>query len=354
MLKSWKFPDERGRCLILFMRHMGDTVITCGFVNSLRRRYPEMRVDILGRPDLREVCAAFSSFDEYIGVDFPVYGHHRRGLSDVKHALQAMLAVRRKHYTYCVNLVGDVRENLIGWMTGAQWKISPAWSQGHMFARKITPGMSWISNCGIEIPVEYRNYYDSLEYLAARLGLGKPEWHRRTARKRARAEPPIVALHPGASHPSKRWETDKWKTLIRDLKTRGFRMTLLGSPAERGDLFAAFDQEIRDGAVEVRTSDLAGMLEAVGEADLLVGMDSFSVHVAYAAGVPVVILHGSSDPGVINPPGGIELSAGNLCDVFPCHYKYPCKNSEGEYRCVRGIKTGEVVNAVGTLTGMEN
>jgi len=75
-------------------------------------------------------------------------------------------------------------------------------------------------------------------------------------------------------------------------------------------------------------------------------MDSFSVHAAYGLGIPAVVLHGSSDLAVINPPDGVELSAGHLCDVFPCHYTYPCRNSEGAYRCVRGIETNSVTTAV--------
>lgn len=123
-------------------------------------------------------------------------------------------------------------------------------------------------------------------------------------------------------------------------------MMLLGAPAERPELLKEFEREIAGCRVELITEELEGFLSSVGRASLLVGMDSFSVHAAYGLGVPVIELHGSSDLAVMNPPDGIELSAGHLCDVFPCHYKYPCRNSEGAYRCVRGIETTSVVAAV--------
>ena len=349
MLKNWEFPDGRGRCLFLFMRHMGDTLIACGFLNALRRRYPEMTIDILGRPDLREVCERFAAFHEYIGVDLPVYGHHRRSSSDVRQATQTLLMVRRRKYDYCINLMGDLRENVIARLTGAKWSISPVWAADHLFARKITPGMSWISNRGIEVPQECSNYYDALNLLAARVGLGRIEWPEQAKERRAPGKTATIAIHPGGSHPSKHWASDKWKALMRELNLRDYRVILLGAPSERNYLLGEFEREIADCRIEVKTTDLSGLLASVSSADLLVGMDSFSVHVAHAAGVPVVVLHGSSELGVMNPPGSIELSAASLCDVFPCHYKYPCKDTEGAYRCVRGIETSAVISAVGAL-----
>jgi ADP-heptose:LPS heptosyltransferase len=346
-LESWSFPDERGRCLVLFMQRLGDAVIASGFVNTLHKRYPEMPIDILGRPGLREVCATFTSFQEYFGIDLPFWGAHRKSYSDVMSALRTIRAIRRRKYSYCINLIGDIRENLVGRMTGARWRVAPVWSPGHPFAQLITPGNArWMTNCGIRIPAEYSSYYESMSVLARQLGMGDIEWPRHLARQQDGEKPVTVAIHPGSSHPSKQWGAAKWKNLIRDLDSRGYQTVFVGSPEERAFLLEEFSQEIRDCGSGVWTSDVSGLATFVSSVDALVGMDSFSAHVAHSVGVPAIVLHGSTEVGIMDPPDSIGLSAGHLCKFFPCHYKYPCKGTEGEYCCSRGIETSEVVDAL--------
>jgi heptosyltransferase III len=346
MLKSWTFPDAQGRCLILAMRHMGDAVIASGFVNALRHQYPGMKIHILGRPELREVFAAFASFDEYIGVDLPVYGHHRRAAADLHKAISIALVVRKRKYTYCINLVGDIRENLIGLISGAKWNVGPVWGKNHLFRKKMTPGTAWwITNRGIEIPEKYSNLYDSLQHFARSLGLQGLEWRRRPERARGAQGPQTIALHPGASHPSRHWPKEKWRDVIKRLDDGGYRMILLGSPHERTELLSAFGEELAACDVEVRTGDLQDLISTLANVDLVVGMDSLSAHVAHSLGVPVVVLNGSAPPSIMTPPGSIALSTGHLCNDFPCYYAFPCAGKDGEYRCCRGIEPVAVFNA---------
>lgn len=352
MLQNWSLPDERGRCLVLAMRHLGDTVIASGLVNALHDRYPAMPIDILGRPELRDLAAQFCAYREYLEINLPVFGHHDKTRSEMARAFRTLRLVRRRNYTYCINFTGDVRENVLGWMVGAQYNVAPVWDRDHPYKRKLPArAVMGIPNRGIRIPAERRNYYDALQFFATQIGLGKLAW-RRDSRVHHGSEGWLtIAMHPGSSHPSKRWPEEKWKALIRALHSRGYRIMLLGSPEERPELLHNFAQEIADCQAEVITENIDGFLSSLSRTDLLVGMDSFSVHAAYGLGVPVVVLHGSSDLAVINPPDGVELSASHLCDVFPCHYTYPCRDSEGAYRCVRGIEMNSVTTAVQQIIG---
>jgi heptosyltransferase-3 len=203
-----------------------------------------------------------------------------------------------------------------------------------------------MTNCGIRIPAEYSSYYESMSVLARQLGMGDIEWPRHLARQQDGEKPVTVAIHPGSSHPSKQWGAAKWKNLIRDLDSRGYQTVFVGSPEERAFLLEEFSQEIRDCGSGVWTSDVSGLATFVSSVDALVGMDSFSAHVAHSVGVPAIVLHGSTEVGIMDPPDSIGLSAGHLCKFFPCHYKYPCKGTEGEYCCSRGIETSEVVDAL--------
>ena len=340
------FLKTGGRCLILLMRHLGDAVIASGLINALHTHNPTMTVDILGRRELRGVAASFGHFEEYIEIDVPLFGHHRKNLGAMWAAIQAMRLVRQHKYDYCINVIGDFRENLIGKLAGAKWNIAPMWGEGHLFKKKMTDtNAGWLANWGIEIPSIYPNYYDSLEHFARQLGLQGLEWH---AEPRSAKEPNVVrsiGLHPGASHASRRWPNDKWRLLARELNARGYKVKALGSPFERDGLLAAFREEISSGKLEVSTGDMPGLLSSLSKVDVLIGMDSFSVHAAHALNIPTVVLNGSADPSIMTPPGEAAVSAGHLCAHFPCYYDYPCVETEGEYVCVRGIEVEAVLKA---------
>ena len=344
--KSPVFPKAGGSCLILLMRHLGDAVIAAGIMNALHTHNPTMTVDILGRREIRGVAASFGHFAEYIEIDVPLFGHHRRNLGAMWAAFQTMRRVRRRKYDYCINVIGDFRENLIGKLTGAKWNIAPVWGQGHLFKKKMTDtNASWFANYGIDIPSIYSNYYDSLEHFARQLGLQGLEWR---GESRSAEEPNVVrfiGLHPGASHASRRWPNDKWRLLARELNARGYRVKVLGSLSERDGLLGAFSEEIASGELEVSTVEMPELLSSLSKLNALIGMDSFSVHAAHALNIPTVVLNGSSDPTIMTPPGGAAVSAGHLCKHFPCYYDYPCVGTEGEYVCVRGIEVEPVLKA---------
>jgi ADP-heptose:LPS heptosyltransferase len=329
------------------MRHLGDVVIASGLINSLHRHNPDMKIDILGRAQLREVAEEFGYFHEYIEIDIPLFAHHRKDSAALRSALETALRLRRRRYDYCINTIGDIRENLIGRVTGAKCNIAPVWERGHLFKRKMTDmGASWMTNRPIIIPARYASYYDSMEYFARQLGLTGLVWKAAPDRRRLPGSKVTVALHPGASHPSRRWPDERWRRLIGELHARGCRIILLGAPNEANLLLSAFGREASDQKLEIVTGDISRFVSSLAAAEVLIGMDSLSVHAAYALGVPAVVLNGSADPTILTPPGDPAVSAGHLCKHYPCFYAYPCQRTENEYVCVRGIEVAVVMNAV--------
>lgn len=336
-------------CLILSMRHLGDAVIIAGFINALSSRYTGIVVDILGREDLKAVTQELCTVHEYIPVDFPLFGHHKRDAAAVHDALKKISLLRKRKYECCINLMGDLRENTIGRMVGAKEVISPVWPNTHPFRRHIrTVDLSgWLADKTAVNPVPVAGYYASIESFARQIGLGGLSWPVARGTQPRQGKPPTIGIHPGASDPSKQWPVAKWRELIRRLYAQDFRLKIYGSPTEADGLRHDFATEIDAFAIEVVTSDMAGFLESLITLDLLVCMDSFSSHAGHAVGLPTVVLHGPFDPVVMTPPSGIPLSAGSQCGVFPCYKGSSCSNMKSQYICVRGIEVEAVVRAAG-------
>ena len=333
----------------------GTDCIASTFIKALQIRNPSLAIDVLGRPQLKEIITSTCSVRQFIEIDLPVFGHHRRDMASTWRACHTIHQLRVKRYDLCFNLVGDIRENLIGKLSRAHWNIAPIWMPGHIFKDKMTDsGAKWFANSGIEIPALLLNYYDSLSFFAHRLGLPDPFAPAKVLgskgfqgdQKRMR-----VSLHPGASHPSRHWPSAKWRELISRLHERGCEIKLIGARDEAIRLRGEYGAEIDRFGIEIVTEDIPRFLAAISDSDLLIGMDSLSAHAAFASSTKSVVLNGSSDPRIMTPPGSVPLSAGDQCKFFPCNYQYPCKGGDREYVCCREIAVDSVVAAVDSLIG---
>ena len=136
-----------------------------------------------------------------------------------------------------------------------------------------------------ETPLRHRAGY-SAEKIMERLGLdGGAE---------------IVALHPGASCPSKRWPLDRFASLglkIHD-EFPGKIIAIVGGPGEK-EMGESLAREIGG-----KTLDLTGQLDLkelagfLSRCEALVSNDSGPVHIAAAVGTRTLTIFGRSLPGL--------------------------------------------------------
>jgi heptosyltransferase-2 len=155
---------------------------------------------------------------------------------------------------------------------------------------------------------------------------------------------PLVALFPGASYgPAKAWPAVRWGELVAECLD-GRRAVVLGGP---GDAAAA--AAVLAAARDTRPIDLAGrtslegLIAVLEHVEAAVGNDSGGLHVAAAAGVPSVVLFGSTDPGWTAPPvSGADVVRAEL-ECSPC-FRRACPH--GSYACLYGISARQVRSAL--------
>ena len=99
-----------------------------------------------------------------------------------------------------------------------------------------------------------------------------------------------VVLAPGASWSTKRWPLENWKTVASALVERGYDVVELGV---EGDPDIGVGQSLL-GKTTIRQA--ACILHS---ADLLIACDSGLMHLALAAGTPVLALFGPTDPSIL-------------------------------------------------------
>lgn len=151
-----------------------------------------------------------------------------------------------------------------------------------------------------------------------------------------------IALLPGATYgETKRWPLPSWVAFGRALRARGWSLLVMGGEGER----AASEKlrgEIGVGAV----ASLAGDLTLRGSMSVLsllagaVSNDSGGMHLAGAAGTPVIGIFGSTNPAWTGPLGARSrtVSLGLRCS--PC-YGRTCPT---QIECLRDLSPERVLS----------
>lgn len=152
---------------------------------------------------------------------------------------------------------------------------------------------------------------------------------------------PWMALHPGASAPSRRYPPEHWSTVARRLSQRlGCPLLFTGNADEQ-----PLVDEIR--AAVPRTCSLAGELDlgklgaVISLAPVLVSNNTGPVHIAAAVGTPVVDLYALTNPQ--HTPWQVPSRV--LFEDVDCRYCYKSICPQQHHRCLAGVAPERVVQA---------
>jgi heptosyltransferase-3 len=157
-----------------------------------------------------------------------------------------------------------------------------------------------------------------------------------------------IGIHPMASQPWRRWEMEKWQALARHLIEREMEVHVFGSPSEKEELLKYFGV-LDSSRIKIVAGSLSDCFAAISRLRVLLCQDSFASHVAYALGVPTILLNGANDAAAWAPPGAVVLAAGPGLTCYPCYNRPTCIGSSAEYACIRDIAIGSVTDTVWDL-----
>jgi len=110
---------------------------------------------------------------------------------------------------------------------------------------------------------------------------------------------PFVLLSPGAGWGAKRWPTDRYGAVARNLAAAGYAPYINCGPGE--EPLAEEIVSASGGAARTLTLDMAGLIAVTRRAALAIAGDTGPLHLACALGTPVVGIFGPTDPARNGP-----------------------------------------------------
>ncbi len=290
------------KILVRATNWVGDAVISIPALAALRARFPQANISLLARPWVAGLYRGQGLADRLLLFDRE--GGHR-GLRGLERLAQEL---RAEKFDLAVLLQNAFQAAWLAWRAGIPQRIG--------YGRDLR---SWLLTDAVPvpragaIPPHERFYY--LELLR-RAGLIDEIPHTQEIRLRveplaiARAQEKLraagvradsalrIALAPGAAYGSaKCWPVERYAQLAdRLIAEFGADVILFGAPSER-EVAERIAAAMRRNAVMLAGKTEIDELPALfATCQLFIGNDSGAMHVAAAAGLPVVAIFGPTDP----------------------------------------------------------
>jgi len=334
----------RDRILVVGPSWVGDMVMAQALYRLLQQRAPGAAIDVVAPSWSLPVLARMPEVAS--GIELAV-GHGELGLGRRR---RLGLSLRAKHYGRAIILPRSAKAALVPWFARVPRRTGfrGEWRYGLLNdVRPLHAALDQTVKRFVALGLEANEAAPSgiATDLHPRLTLDSANLERLRARWSLSADVPLVALMPGAEYgAAKRWPTAGFGAVAAQLAQQGADVVVLGSAKER-----ALGEAVVAAAAQPRVRNLCGatsltdVVDLLGAAEVAVSNDSGLLHVAAAAGAPVVAIYGSSSPS-FTPP--LTQSAGVVYLGLECS---PCFAREcplGHLRCLTEVSAEAVLGVV--------
>jgi heptosyltransferase-2 len=337
---------EARKILVMRYRFIGDTVLTVPFLRNLREAFPQARIDLMLEPFSGQVIEGCPYVDRIIPFELKTI--HKYSESSERGKFGAYVhyrsLIRRERYDAVFVLKRSLSSALLVWAARVPRRIGFA-TEGrgllltdHVAYRHDQHEVENFLDClrAVDVPVRTKH----LELWTT------PEQDRRASELFDKAgwkpDDLKVVIHAAASLPAKQWPLERFATVMSALRERHRARFVFTGAKDDSRLYEEIERRGPFGGLNLcGVTSIRENIAVYRASNLFFGVDSGPLHMAAAAGIPVVGLFGPTDERKWGPWGdGHRI----VSKYLACH---PCKPHKcGDHQCMDRISAGEALAAM--------
>ena len=290
--------------LVIDFGQLGDVVMSLPALRALRERFAHARISVAAGKSAAEIVEMSRYADEVIAIDRVALRDGFIPLSVWK-VFQIVKDVRRRHFDFVIDLHSLSETNLLGFFSGAPKRL---------FSRRRGRSIEFLANFRPAPPIEENNrerhqvdrYLDVLRPLGIKDAPRVPrlptraeddrEIDRLLQKRRADTGAPLVGLFPGAGHASRRWPLERFAELADSLARNDDVRSVVFAGPEEGALIPQIRAIFPSSTVILDRLSIGQLASAQARLAVFVSNDTGPLHIAAAAGAPIVLLLDSRAP----------------------------------------------------------
>lgn len=333
--------------LLVRLGALGDIVHAVPAAAALRRAFPTSRLDWVVDAKHRSMVDLVTVVDRVIPIERP----------SLAGWLAASRVMQQVHYDVALDLQGLLKSAILARMSGAGRVIGfSIWHLREKTARafysetdqdprgsRVQPGEG---PAGPEEHVIFKNLRllrtVGVNDTEVTFPLAAPLSPALDQVRTALGGAPFALINPGAAWPNKRWPPDRFgevAVFLRDV--RGLASVVLWGPGDE-EMAGAVVAASQGAALLAPATHRSDVLALSRAAALMVSGDTGPLHIAGAAGTPLVALFGPTNPARNGPwaPDDVTVSRYETCR---CHYQRQCHEPAW---CLGEVSVAEVTAAI--------
>lgn len=300
------------KILAIQVAGMGDFVLAVPALRALRQEIPAKCLDLLTSTKGRRAAEGCPYVDEIYSLDIQSFlasgENHSDGWGEF---ISQIREIRGRRYDMAVNLIGQYTPK-----GAVRMGVFLKFLGIPLLAGRDTLGTGPFYHFSLpENLTEPRNERDTNLDLVRELGIrsepsadlevwpnAEDEAQADLLLKNLEGEGPVVGVNPGTDRPEKEWSEESYLNVMQELHAkRGVRFVLTGGPAEAdltGRLASAFGNKAVQTVGKISFQGTAALMRRI---DLFLTGDTAALHLAWAAGVPTVVLFKEENLGRYRP-----------------------------------------------------
>jgi len=157
----------------------------------------------------------------------------------------------------------------------------------------------------------------------------------------------LVGVFAGATVPERRWGTNNFADLSKELSEGGLGIVLIGGKVDLEDSIKFKEIIGSENVLDyVGLTSLSQTAWIISKLDLFVTGDTGLMHISYGVGTPTVSLFGAGIEGKWAPQGGKHIAINKNLSCSPCTKFGYTPRCPYNVKCLSDIKVQEVKDAV--------
>jgi heptosyltransferase-3 len=325
---------------VLKLRQIGDVLLSTPVFRALKEAYP--KADIYACVN-KGTEVLLEGNTDLAGV-FLNLGSGPKGLASFKAGLSLVKELRAKKFDLCLDLTTSDRSASLAVLSGAKRRIGFESHKGY-FGRKFTYTDRVQPIPQQHVVLKHLKLLEPLDVRARepklRIAIG-PEQRKKVSALIPAGEK-YFQVHPISRIARKNWPMELMAETVKHLAAQGWTPVLTGSNLTEEK--AQVEELGRRIGKHINLSGKLNLLElaAVSEkAGFFLGVDTAPMHIAAAAGAPVIALFGPSSETLWAPWCEKKLV---LSQTMPC--RLPCKDKACKHiNCLRTLTPSMVIPAI--------
>lgn len=339
-----KEKRQERRILLIRTDRIGDVLLSTPAIKAVRQAYPNAHIAMMVRPYAADIVDGNPYLDEVVLYDKD--GEHKGIFSTLRFAA----GLRKKRFDLAIIFHPTNRSNIIPFLAGIPERVGYDRKGGIFLTKRLKDtkhlgrkheidyNLDVLLAAGIEAKDRalYMPVKDEDERIIERFfvlnGLGTKDT--------------IIAIHPGASCPSKRWPAYRFGRVADELINRHkVKVVIIGGPADIKTVGEAETGMLNKPIVLSEGHSLGEVAALLRRCRIFISNDSGPVHIAVAVGTPVISIFGRLDPGLSPARWGPV----GLKDIV-IHKDVGCKeclahNCKINFKCLDAITVEDVLGA---------